>query len=208
MCLSRQNRYGRLLELGCGPGKFLGLAKKRGFKVSGIEATEELAQIARTETGSDVIVGDILKADLKEEKYDVIILLDLIDHLQDPVAVLKKYIGALKSDGLLLAFTPNHSSLIVKIARLLYAVSFGIIKKPCDEIFDCLHVIFFNRKNLMRVLEVAGYEVTGHKMIPYRPERRNIATGIMAWGLRLIERISVVVPDGPFRIVMVAHPKQ
>jgi len=208
LCHARKERRGKLLELGCGPGKFLSLAQDKGFDVSGVEATQELAESARQKTGGDIIVGDILHADLKGDKFDVIVLLDLIEHLQDPVAALVNYKDHIKDDGAVLVFTPNHSSFIVRIAQFLYTISLGVIKKPCEEIFDCLHVIFFDRRTLRQTLEKAGYEITGTKMISYRPERRNLATGLTASILRRIEEASQFFPNGPFRVAMLARPKQ
>ncbi|NQV46743.1 MAG: class I SAM-dependent methyltransferase [Rhodospirillaceae bacterium] len=207
LCHTRGDRRGDLLELGCGPGNFLSLAKDRGFNVTGVEATDELAVSARQKTGGTIVVGDIINADLGGATFDVIVLLDLIEHLQDPVEALSRYHDCLNEAGSVLVFTPNHSSFIARITRVIRAITLGVIKKPCDEIFDCLHVTFFNRQTLGKTLERAGYEVTTTKMVAYRPERRNLATGLTASILRFIEIFSRYFPNGPFRVVMMARPK-
>jgi len=196
-----------LLDLGCGPGNFLSLAKARGFRVSGVEATEELAERARRTIGGQVIVGDVSEANVPRKAFDVITMLDLIEHLRDPVQVLRKYRESLKEGGTLVVFTPNHSSMIVKISRMINAVTLGLVSDPCDKIFDCLHVTFFDLDSPRNALEKSGFEVRATKMVCYRPDRRNLATGVVAAALRIIESVSRFLPSGPFRILMTAQPR-
>jgi len=61
---------------------------------------------------------------------------------------------------------------------------------------------------LQAALEKAGYQIVSQKMIVYRPERRNVATGMVAIILTLMEKVSSFFPNGPFRMLMIAKPIQ
>lgn len=123
---------GKLLDLGCGPGKFLELAESKGFTCFGVEAAEGLAKEAKSRTNGEILVDDVLSHDFKGQKLDVITLLDLVEHLQDPVETLRQQKLLLSSEGVLAVFTPNHVSFIAQTARWLRFFSFGIIKNPCN----------------------------------------------------------------------------
>jgi 2-polyprenyl-3-methyl-5-hydroxy-6-metoxy-1,4-benzoquinol methylase len=190
-----------LLDVGCGPGVFLSLAQEAGFSVTGLELNSVLAQRARQRTGAEVIVGDFMSVRLDDEQFDVITLLDLIEHLPNPVSALRRCHELLKPGGCLVVYTPNHRSLIVRVADLLYRLTLGKAAGPVAEIFDCSHVVFFDVQTLGLALGVAGFQVTDTVLLKYDPSRSNQATGLSALALRGIEAVSPVV-KGQFRILM------
>ncbi len=191
----------QLLDIGCGVGVFLRLAKERGWDVAGVDLNETLAQRARERTAAQVFVGNLLTVDFGDRRFDVITLLDLIEHLPEPVPVLKRCRQLLRHGGRLVVYTPNHRGLICRIAHALYRGTLGRVRGPVDEIFDCTHVIFFDPASLRRALEAAGFEITSTRFVKYDPSRSNQATGVVAAGLRAIEFISPFF-GGEFRIVM------
>jgi len=87
---------GELLEIGCGAGRFLDLANQSGWKVTGIEMSEQLARRARqgedhANVGIEIITGDFLKWEVPEEtRFDVVVAMDVLEHVLDPDAMLKK----------------------------------------------------------------------------------------------------------------------
>jgi 2-polyprenyl-3-methyl-5-hydroxy-6-metoxy-1,4-benzoquinol methylase len=193
-----------LLDVGCGPGTFLSLAQQVGFDVTGLELNSELANKAHTKTGLPVIIGDLMSAELSDRRFDVIAMLDLIEHLADPVSVLRRCYELLKAGGSLVVYTPNHNSLIVWIADLLYRLSRGRMTGPVTEIFDCTHVVFFDAQTLRLALAKAGFTVTKSILFKYDPSRSEQATGISALGLRAVEAISPLI-NGQFRLLMFAR---
>jgi len=200
------NRRGRLLDLGCGPGAFLEMAQKAGFDVSGVEINPVAAKTARQRTGGQVFTADLDVDRLPGKAWDFVTLLDLIEHVQDPVALLERTRAVLAQDGYLIVFTPNHASLIVKVARALDALSGGRFRGPIDHIFDCVHVTFFTVDTLRKAIEAAGFRVVAVDLIRYRPERRKEADVISAAALRALEFVSKFVPDGRFRTLMIGIP--
>ncbi len=198
---------GSLIDLGCGVGQFMEMAQSAGFRVSGIEINDRAAESAKARTGASVWNRDLDVEPLPGENYDVITMLDLIEHVQDPMALLRRANDKLTDKGKVVAFTPNHNSLIVRVGRVLDKVSGGRVRDPLDRIFDCVHVTFFAVDSLCMALESAGFHIDLTKLIPYRPERRGEARGVAALGLRGIEAVSRYVPDGPFRVLVIATKK-
>lgn len=196
-------RRGKLLDLGCGIGRFMEMAQSAGFEVAGIEIDADAAMTAKARTGAAVWVQDLDIDPLPIENCEAITMLDLIEHVQDPVALLSRAHDRLSNGGKIVVFTPNHNSLIVKVGRALESATSGRVRHPVDNIFDCVHVTFFTVDSLALALKKAGFAVEATNFVPYRPERRGEARGLSALGLRAIETVSHHVSNGPFRILMV-----
>jgi SAM-dependent methyltransferase len=100
---------GRLLEVGCAYGLFLRRARERGWDAVGVEIAEDCAREARRNAGVPVVAGDFLRAQLPGP-FDVIALLDVIEHMPDPAACLERCAQLLVPDGLLVLETGDLSS--------------------------------------------------------------------------------------------------
>jgi len=190
-----------LLDIGCGPGLFLGLAQQAGFDVTGVELNQALAEQARRRTGAEVLVGELEALNFEDRRFDVITLLDLIEHVADPIGILKRCHDLLKPGGHVVLYTPNHKSLIVRIAEMLFRSSRGRIAAPVREIFDGVHVVFFDVKSLKHALGKAGFDIAGTNLFRYDPARSGQAKGVAALMLKSIEMVSPIV-RGQFRILM------
>jgi 2-polyprenyl-3-methyl-5-hydroxy-6-metoxy-1,4-benzoquinol methylase len=193
-----------LLDVGCGPGNFLHLAQEAGFQVTGLELNPILANRARSRTGAEVIQGDFLSTELQGRRFDVVTMLDLIEHLQDPVGALKQCRCLLKPGGSLILYTPNHSSLIVLIAQAGYRLSGARWSGPVAEIFDCTHVTFFDVRTLGLAVTKAGFGIAKTIMSRYDPSRTKQAKGFQASVLKAVEAVSPLV-RGQFRILMIVR---
>ncbi len=101
---------GALLDVGCGRGLFLDIMKKDGWRVTGVEFNEETASYAQRVYEVNVITPQAMTA-LPDESYDVIMLYHVLEHMQDPAAVLRTCVRLLKKRGLLFIAVPNMSSL-------------------------------------------------------------------------------------------------
>ncbi len=100
---------GRILDVGCGDGTFLRIARALGWAVQGLEPDPKAAAVARGH-GIDVIESPIERAPLPVDSFDVITMSHVIEHVPDPVSVLAAARRALRPDGDLLVFTPNAES--------------------------------------------------------------------------------------------------
>ncbi|MFL5733314.1 MAG: class I SAM-dependent methyltransferase [Chloroflexia bacterium] len=105
-------RGGRLLDVGCGTGNFLRLARDRDFDVAGVDADRLAVQVARDRFGlSNTTFATVeqLIAEPPAERYDLISLFDVLEHLADPVAVVQGLARLLTPEGYLVITVPSAS---------------------------------------------------------------------------------------------------
>ncbi len=106
---------GRLLDVGCGHGLLLDEARARGYDVVGLELSRSAARHARETLGLDVQETPV-ESFVDLEGFDVVVLADVLEHLDDPVAAVDRCAGLLRPGGALCVVTPDPSSLTARIA--------------------------------------------------------------------------------------------
>ena len=97
---------GRLLDVGCASGKFLGQMRAMGWSVAGVEFDPEAALKAKTIT-PDVFVGDPVDAPFAPASFDLITAFHVIEHLPFPREALGRMLGWLAPGGLIVVEVPN-----------------------------------------------------------------------------------------------------
>jgi len=136
----------KILDIGCGDGSFLKVAKKR-FSCSGIEISEYLASLARIDESLNIMTGDFLNIDFLDKKFDGITLISLLEHLDDAEAAIRKCFDILNAGGALLLKTVNYGCLNRVIKNGKWA---GF--RPPD------HIIYFKPENLKMLLKKVGFK--------------------------------------------------
>jgi SAM-dependent methyltransferase len=106
---------GRLLDVGCGHGLLLDEARRRGYEVRGIELSATAAAYARDVLGVDVEERPLDELE-DDEGFAVIVLADVLEHLDDPVAAIERCRGLLAPDGVLCVVTPDPASPTARLA--------------------------------------------------------------------------------------------
>lgn len=99
---------GRVLEVGCGHGGFVGLLGWAGFDAVGTELSPWVAQFATDTFGVEVRAGPVEAQDFEAGSFDVVVLNDVIEHLPDPLKTLGHCARLLKPDGFFLIQTPEY----------------------------------------------------------------------------------------------------
>ena len=154
----RVPRYARVLELGCADGSMSRLLKQQceasiiGFDHNPRSATlaERFCDYVFIEDLDDPHSLDALQG----EKFDVITLVDVLEHLQHPVALLKRLQPLLLDEGQLLLSVPNIAHASVRLELL--NGSFGYEE---TGILDATHLKFFTAASVQSVLAKAGFSV-------------------------------------------------
>ncbi|MFQ5931489.1 MAG: class I SAM-dependent methyltransferase, partial [Nitrospiraceae bacterium] len=96
----------RLLDVGCGSGNLLARYKALGWNVRGIETSPRACAACR-KRGLEVHQGTVFDAPFAQRQFDLILLSHVIEHLLDPIGVLKRVAEFLAPGGKLIVTTPN-----------------------------------------------------------------------------------------------------
>lgn len=110
---------GRMLDLGCGDGIVLHLARQDGWQVHGVELFPEQVELVRNTLGLDVETSDIEGFRGALGSWDVVILTHVLEHLPDPVGALRKIRELLAPGGIGVLEFPNIDALDAKLRRAL-----------------------------------------------------------------------------------------
>lgn len=141
-----------LLEVGIGNGELLSVALEMGYDANAVEIVEESAQKVSDILGIPIHCGDFLTFET-EKTYSIIIMGDVIEHVTDPEAALRKAHELLEDDGVLWLSTPNFES------------SFTRLKKFTDAMWlEPYHISYFNYSGLSVLLEKCGFSVREYKV--------------------------------------------
>ena len=102
---------GKLLEVGCGRGRFLERMRRAGWQVQGTEFDPAAAERVRAKYGLQIDVGDLAALHYPADAYDAIAMSQVIEHVHDPRALLEECRRVLRPGGRLVLSTPNAASL-------------------------------------------------------------------------------------------------
>lgn len=146
------DRSAKVLDIGTAGGAFLDAAKQFGYQPIGLEPSKDLVERAR-ERGLDVRHGTIDTCEFQPESFDLITLWDVIEHLTDPKAALKKIRMLLKPNGKLIVNYPDIGTWQAKIAGKKF---WWIIS---------VHLHHFTRSTITKIFNATGFETICFK--PY-----------------------------------------
>lgn len=145
---------GRLLDVGCGDGSFLKLAKDIGWNVVGVDPDPEAARNASSQ-GLTVYEGGVDYFAGESELFDVITLNHVIEHVPDPVRVLADCHALLKPGGRIWVETPNVDS----HGHARFGRNWRGLEAP-------RHLLLFNRRSLREAVTAAGFVMPAECLRP------------------------------------------
>lgn len=145
----------RLLDVGCGNGDFLRLARDLGWRVSGVDFDPRAVEASRKD-GLDVLLGGIEIAHHQSKRFDVITLSHVLEHVHDPRHLLMRCRALLKPTGLLWIDTPN----IGAQGYQLFGAFWRGLEVP-------RHLVLFSRDTLEQLLLELKFQNV--EDAPYRP---------------------------------------
>ncbi len=106
-------KSGKVLDIGASTGVMLDIFKENGFETWGVEPS--VSALRATEKKHKIFKTYFEKAKLPKNYFDVVIMNHTLEHLDDPILVLKKINSILKKNGILLVDVPNAGSFGSKI---------------------------------------------------------------------------------------------
>lgn len=158
-CWSKQlalvGRNKSVIDFGCAGGYFAKMLLKRGCQVTGVELNPEAAKVAEKYCQKVLVldIDDVSIADvLKDEKYDVAVFGDVLEHLRDPWRVLREVSSILYPGGCVVASVPNVAHGAIRLSLLKGDFNYTEV-----GILDNTHLRFFTRKTVEEMFENSGY---------------------------------------------------
>lgn len=145
--LDRERAPVRILDVGTASGYLGKFLTGRGHHVTGIEKDPVTAEEARDYYDS-FYVADIEVFDFSGRgEFDYILFADVLEHVRDPAAVLRRYLPALKESGKIIISVPNVANIVVRLSLL-----FGTFDYVDRGILDRTHLRFFTLRSLKRMM--------------------------------------------------------
>ena len=156
----------KILDVGCSYGALGEAMTKKGNVVFGLDISRAAIEKARTRVHfaavADITRTGSLPPEIAKERFDLVVMGDIVEHVYDPLNVLVSARKLMKDDGRLLLSVPNVANWLNRLQLLLgrweYAVS---------GVMDRTHLRFFTLRSVRRLVRAAGYEVVGVSATPY-----------------------------------------
>jgi 2-polyprenyl-3-methyl-5-hydroxy-6-metoxy-1,4-benzoquinol methylase len=183
---------GRLLDVGCDTGALLVVAREEfGLRPLGIEMSTSAADVARTRNALEVVQGAAEEVALAPAACDYVTMLDVLEHVADPVLLLRRMAATLKPNGRLYLITPDHDALIFAIGRLLSLGAARLARPLLERLYIPQHEFYFTRRTLTRVLALAGLRPDYHarREFPIDEFGHGLALKLGLWPVLALERL-------------------
>ena len=192
----------RVLDIGCGPGDVARELVKKGCRVTGVDqfAPAEPSPFERFVLWNETAAPDLDLAD-----YDVVLLLDILEHLRRPEALLGALRASLHDPATAPRFvvtTPNVVFFLVRLQTLLGNFNYGK-----SGILDLTHTRLFTFRSLARLFAQSGFTIESVAGIP-APYPKAIGRNAVARALLAINGFLIRLSKGMFayQIFLVARP--
>ncbi len=153
--LGRFKKSGKMLDIGAGRGEFLYMAIKTGhYQCVGLDVSAKSAEYAKQLFGLDLIVSDFKAELFEQEKFDVIYMRHLIEHIQDPYRFLADVKAVCNPDAVVVVHLPNDLSFTNSFKRFVYRLGKST---ECGSLIFPFHLVGYNPYSLKLLFEKAGF---------------------------------------------------
>jgi SAM-dependent methyltransferase len=194
-----------VLDIGTADGSVAQALVDRGCRVWGIEVDADAARDAER-VCERVIVGDVEQLDwqtsLEGRRFDVVLLLDVLEHLRDPAATLKRAVSHLAPGGRIVASIPNVAHAAVRLQLLN-----GRFERTDVGLLDRTHVQFFDRSSVERLLADADLVPEEDLQVLRRIDETEIHVKTSAFSAETLRMIAADPESQVYQFVIAAVPK-
>ncbi len=140
------SRRGRVLDVGCGTGYVINELRTFGWDVEGVDPDLEAADVAWKAFGLKIGTGMLEDQSYPSDKFDAVLMNHVIEHVHDPVNLLRECHRILRPGGLLVVATPNAESL----GHNYFGANWRVLEPP-------RHLTIFSSRTLFQLAEEAGF---------------------------------------------------
>jgi 2-polyprenyl-3-methyl-5-hydroxy-6-metoxy-1,4-benzoquinol methylase len=165
----------RVFDIGCSSGFFLVVLRELGFNnIEGADISETFVSYAGTK-GLQCRTADVLDGPITEEttnRADVVLLMDVLEHLPDPIRALDNCKKVMRKDGIVYITVPIYDSLTERLTRTIKKKT----RLQQAKEHDPTHIHAFSEKDVFELLKECGFMVVESKRlfcpVPRIPVRR------------------------------------
>lgn len=178
VCLEHA-RGDSLLDMPCGDGSLTAMMAPKFKRVVGVDASGKHLALARKNLPNAVLHEALIEDFVTEERFDTITMINVLEHVIDPVLVLRKAAGLLSDNGILLVHVPNAMAINRRLAVLMGTLT------ECEELspFDIQvagHRRSYSLSTLCQDISRAGLKVCATGGVFYKM----LSTPQMDWFLK------------------------
>jgi O-antigen biosynthesis protein len=196
----------RVLELGPATGYMTRVLRERGCTVVGIEVDPAMAEQAG-EFCERIVVGDLDVLDLDEalgeERFDVVVAADVLEHLKDPLSVLRTLRRFLAEEGSFVVSVPNVAHGSVRLALLTGHFDYREI-----GLLDSTHLRFFTRETFEQMLDEAELGLAELRRHELNLDASEVSFDVSAAPEELRERLESDPDSRTYQFVAKAVPME
>jgi 2-polyprenyl-3-methyl-5-hydroxy-6-metoxy-1,4-benzoquinol methylase len=174
---SFSERKGNLLDVGCGEGLFLELARRDGWDVTGTEISPFAVKYGKERLDLNILQGELIDIEFTDKSFNAVTIWHVLEHTRNPIIVLKEIRRIIKDDGVLIMAIPNLNNILSQWA---YRLVIGKRRHLFDPSDRELHLYHFTTESIKLALEKTGFRV--EKIIP--------DMGIVQWHIRNLNHVA------------------
>jgi 2-polyprenyl-3-methyl-5-hydroxy-6-metoxy-1,4-benzoquinol methylase len=156
----------KILDVGCGYGQNGEEMIRKGNVVFGVDILPIAIEKAKTRLTyaavADFSRPEEIPEEIKHEKFDMVVFSDILEHVYDPMRLIRNAIPMMKENAMLLVSVPNTANWLNRL-RLL----FGNWDYAVSGVMDRTHIRFFTLKSIKRLIKEAGFDVINVYATPY-----------------------------------------
>lgn len=141
----------RLLDVGCGNGEFLAVARDAGYHGVGVDVSAAAGELCR-QRGLEAHVGDVRSDQViaADRRFELITFWDVVEHLPDPASFLRRARDLLAPGGHVLIKTPRTSTTTVAVSAAVPRLAGALLQAPS-------HIQYFQQDGLAALLTRVGF---------------------------------------------------
>lgn len=174
------------LDVGAGAGEILLSGMSLGWASEGLDLSHKVCEYGKRVNNIDVHCCDIFDDRFQANSYDLITLYDIIEHVDDPVGLLKRTQELLAPGGGVYISTPNEKGLVIRTGNMLKGGGQTMHLSPTA---DPYHLFGYSPESIRYMLADAGFELVGleHKSVKLHVDKTSLLTHFLTRGMNFID---------------------
>jgi SAM-dependent methyltransferase len=190
--------HSKVLEIGCGTAATLSMLAKEGYQVAGLDMSTDAQQFA-AERSIPVAIGSADALPYPDHQFDVVLLLDVIEHIAEDTVALAEAARVLRPGGIVVLFTPAYMWMWGRQDRISHhqrRYTQSVLRKRIPLTLRVEKISYFNTFLFPLIALIRVFTETFHLQLPDEnrmnaPWVNRICATIFGWEVPVVSRISL-----------------